>query len=46
MTDTLSGAANVVDLNEDDDDDCIDQEQLDDYREMIEQLGSFPVRSM
>lgn len=29
---------------EDDDEDVIDEEQLDEYREMIDQLGSFPVR--
>lgn len=27
----------------DDEDDVIDEEQLDEYRDMVEQLGSFPV---
>ena len=36
----------VIDVedSDDDDEDPIDDEQLEDYREMIEQLGSFPVR--
>lgn len=33
----------VINVN-DDDEDVIDQEQLDEYQEMIDQLGSFPVR--
>lgn len=30
---------------EDDDEDCIDEEQLQEYQEMVEQLGTFPVSS-
>lgn len=32
-----------VDMDEDEDD-LIDDEQLDEYREMVENLGTFPVR--
>jgi hypothetical protein len=34
----------IIINDEDDDDDMIDSEQLQEYREMVEQLGSFPVR--
>ena len=34
----------VIDMEEDsDDDDPIDDEQLEEYEEMVEQLGTFPV---
>ena len=32
-----------IDDDEEDDDDIIDKDQLDEYREWVEQLGSFPV---
>jgi hypothetical protein len=36
----------VIEVDDDDDDDeNIDEEQLEEYKEMVEQLGSFPVRS-
>jgi hypothetical protein len=40
----------VIEVEDDDDDDqngsdaAIDEEQLEEYKEMVEQLGSFPVR--
>jgi hypothetical protein len=37
-TDGKTEKSEVVEVN-----DRIDEEQLDDYREMIEQLGTFPV---
>jgi CID domain len=36
----------VIEVDDDDDDDeNIDEEQLEEYQEMVEQLGSFPVRT-
>jgi hypothetical protein len=36
-------AAIDVDAMEEDEDDLIDDEQLDEYREMVDNLGTFPV---
>lgn len=36
-------AINVDGTDEDEDDDPVDDEQLEEYQEMIEQLGTFPV---
>ena len=35
----------VVDETDDDEDDPIEDEQLDEYREMVRNLGVFPVSS-
>jgi hypothetical protein len=42
-TDCKKEKVEIVEVSHDDEDDLIDEEQLDEYREMIEQLGSFPV---
>jgi cytochrome oxidase Cu insertion factor (SCO1/SenC/PrrC family) len=42
-TDGKKEKVEIVEVSHDDEDDLIDEEQLDEYREMIEQLGSFPV---
>lgn len=34
----------VDSADEDEEDDPIDEDQLDEYREMVENLGTFPVR--
>lgn len=34
---------NPIDVDESDDEDLIEEEQLDEYREMVENLGTFPV---
>jgi hypothetical protein len=31
-------------IDDEDDDDVIDEEQLEEYQEMVDQLGGFPVR--
>jgi hypothetical protein len=36
--------ADPIEVDESDDDDPIETEQLDEYREMVENLGAFPVR--
>jgi hypothetical protein len=41
MTNPIDNATITVD--DDDDDASIDEEQLEEYREMVEQLGHFPV---
>jgi hypothetical protein len=41
MTNPIENATITVD--DDDDDASIDEEQLEEYREMVEQLGDFPV---
>lgn len=33
----------TITVDDDDDDASIDEEQLEEYREMVEQLGHFPV---
>jgi hypothetical protein len=35
----------MITVDDEDDDASIDEEQLEDYREMVEQLGHFPVSS-
>ena len=42
-----NGQKNIEAINvdsEDDEEDPIDDEQLEEYQDMIEQLGNFPVR--
>lgn len=36
----------AVEIDNDDDDDVIDEEQLEEYQEMVNQLGTFPVRAV
>lgn len=36
-------STNPIQPMEEEEDDRIDDEQLDEYREMVEQLGTFPV---
>jgi hypothetical protein len=44
MMTTATKGVNVVDIK--DDDDSINEEQLSEYDEMLEELGSFPVRDV
>jgi hypothetical protein len=44
----VESESEVIEVDDDDDDDNdenIDEEQLEEYKEMVEQLGSFPVRA-
>lgn len=43
VTAVMTSPTAPIDVDEDQDDASIDQEQLDEYREMVEQLGNFPV---
>jgi hypothetical protein len=43
MTNPIENKTIAVDDDDDDDDASIDEEQLEEYREMVEQLGHFPV---
>jgi len=45
VTTVASAMTNPQPIDVDEEDDAsIDEEQLEEYREMVEQLGSFPVR--
>jgi hypothetical protein len=43
MTNPIENKTITVDDDDDNDDASIDEEQLEEYREMVEQLGHFPV---
>jgi hypothetical protein len=47
MATSVAASSNtpIVENMEDDDDVSIDEEQLQEYQEMVENLGEFPVRS-
>ena len=38
-----SSEKEVIEIEEEDEDDRIDEEQLEEYQEMVDQLGTFPV---
>ena len=44
-TEASKNPAEIVEIIDEDDEDMIDEEQLEEYQEMVDQLGGFPVSS-